>query len=259
MSGLPPLNSGRSVFARALATAIAIVVIVFALTAGFGNPSLVPSVVFEGKIIGIIIDYIPPTAELLVASFVLASLAGFFLTRSSARGLTVAVSGVVTALLSIPVFVLAIVLQIVLSLQFGFGLPSGGTCSNPCTLGGQLLHLILPATTLALYQLPAVVAFFGMHQAGVGGSRATAASTLRDLAVLFAERLPDVFSASIILEAIYAWSGEGRLLFRLHDEYDANKGAFVTYLLLNALVLLLIRALAELIRRRDRSGAEASE
>jgi ABC-type dipeptide/oligopeptide/nickel transport system permease component len=257
MNVVPSLNWGRSVFVRALATAIAIVVIVFALTAGFGNPSLVPSVVFEGKIIDIILSYAPLTAELIVASFILASFVGFALTLSSARAFTAAVSGVVTGLLSIPVFVLAIVLQIVLGVHLG--LPSGGACSIPCTLGDQLQHLIVPATTLGIYQVPALVAFFRRHRVAAGGSRATETSITGDLATLFAERLPDVLSAAIIVEAIYAWSGEGRLLFEMHIAYDADKGAYVAYLMLNALVLLLIRTLAELIRRRDPSGAEASE
>lgn len=253
MDGVPSLNLGRTVLVRALATAVAIVGIVFALTALFGSPSLVPAVISEGKILGLIFSSLPRTLELVAASFIIASLVGLALTRLPAHSFRTVVSGIMTCLQSVPIFLVAIVAQIVLGVRFGW--PTAGTCSNPCTLGEQLFHLALPAATLAVYQLPAVVAFFESQE--VAGIRVKPASTMRDLAVLFAERLPDVVSAAIIVEAIYVWSGEGRLFFDMHVAYDADKGAFVAYLVLNALLLLLIRALAAVVQRRD--GAETDD
>jgi len=134
------------------------------------------------------------------------------------------------ALYALPYFWLALILQHVFAIRLGW-LPLYGR--TPATegagLGGHVLHLVLPATSLALH----MIAFYARFARGAALEGLTAGSarlaralglpeprillrhgitpSLVPLATLFGLLLPALASGSVLVETIFSWPGLGSL------------------------------------------------
>jgi ABC-type dipeptide/oligopeptide/nickel transport system permease component len=251
------LNSGRSALIRGIATALAIIVVVFGLAAALGGLGLAAwAPIFDGKIIGEIAARLLVTIEPVPISFIVAAALGFVLTLPSAPALRVAIAVIVTGLRSLPVFTLAVAVMIVAILRLPFG-----SCLSPCTFTRQLAPLVMPVAVLMTYQLPHLVEFFDGRRARSQHARMLETSSVRGLALLFADRLPSLVSAAMIGEIIYGRAGEGRWLGIPGSGFIFSRDAsvFTLFLIFNALGVLVIRCVVELLVRRDKTSANAGE
>ena len=251
------MNGSRSALLRIVATAIAILVIVFGLAAalgGLGSATQVSS--FEGKVIGAIAARLPVTLEPVLISFFVASLLGFILTLPSAKPIRVAVAAIVMVLQSLPVFVLAIVGVFVLPMYFRVPF---GYCPTPCAFGRQLALLVIPVVVLTIYQLPNLVKFFDGRRVRAQVVRVDESSTIRGLAMLFADRLPSLVGAAMIGEITYRWAGEGWWLGIPVSMFSRDASEFTLFLIFNALAVLVIRCIIELFAQRRRTVTDIDE
>ncbi|HLJ83933.1 MAG TPA: hypothetical protein VKT51_07185 [Candidatus Eremiobacteraceae bacterium] len=246
------MNGARSALFRVTATALAIVVVVFALAAALGALRLaVQPAAFDGKIVGEIAARVPVTLEPVLISFLLAAALGFVLSLPTARAFRGAVTVIATLLQSLPVFASAIgaVFVSVLTIE---------SCAVPCPVGRQLGYLVAPVVVLTMYQLPFLVDFFDRRRARGTNDGARPSSTVRGLAVLFADRLPSLISAAMIGEYFYRWKGEGYLL-GVPEPFDRRDAfVFTVVLIVNALVVLAIRCIVELIVQRGKMAKDVN-
>jgi hypothetical protein len=249
------LNGGRSSLFRVVATALAIPVIVFGLAAALGGLRLAAQpAIFNGKLVGDIATRLPVTLEPVLISFFLASALGFVLTLPSAPAFRVAVTALVVGLQSFPVFAFATGGVIFLSMLLGLQIL---ICAAPCTFGGQVALLVLPVVVLTMYQLPILVEFFYRRRTRGLDARADEISTVRGLALLFGDRLPSLISAAMIGELLYRWRGEGWWLDTPHHFFDDwPASVFTLFLIFNALVVLAIRCIIELLVQRRKSAMD---
>jgi peptide/nickel transport system permease protein len=155
-----------------------------------------------------------------------------------------ALNVVSVSLISMPSFFLAYLLVILFALSFSaWGLPSLPVGGMTDTRGGggfwdRLQHLILPATTLALVQIGGWSAYIRSQMLETLRQdyvRTASAKGLRQRAVLYSHALrnailplvtlvglslPDLFGGAVLIEAIFAWPGMGRLSLEAVDRRD---------------------------------------
>ncbi|HET9391912.1 MAG TPA: ABC transporter permease [Candidatus Rubrimentiphilum sp.] len=253
---------------KALATAIAITLIVFALLkAAIPSTQFLPwlgkilagdfgySRAYSAPVVAAFFERLPFSLELIVVSFAIALTVGFviaFLSSRSPSSVLSRIAGyVVLALESVPVFWLALMLQVLVAL-FGHGFPYDRFASSDrFDLDDRLSHLILPAVTLALFQIQPLMEYARSRRTAAGRSTA-ARDWVAGAFATFAWRLPAVIGATFIIEPIFAWPGAGRLVFIAADQGDFR--LFSGVLLLAALCVLTLRFIAETFLPDDPFG-----
>ena len=148
------------------------------------------------------------------------------------------IGGITLAGLSIPVFWLALVMQLVFSVWLGV-LPSGGLQTIGVeTAGDRLAHLIMPATVLAIATTASWSRYIraGMIGAldqdyirtarakGLGETTVLLRHALRNAIIpavsIIALDLASVISGAVITEAIFGWPGIGSLFVQSMDGRD---------------------------------------
>ncbi|MGE0450159.1 MAG: nickel ABC transporter permease [Vicinamibacterales bacterium] len=216
---------------------------------------------------GIILDRLPATLELALASMVVAILVAIPLgivaavrvgTRVDHAATTLALVGI-----SMPTFWLGPLLAIVFSVMLGW-LPVSGR--------GTPAHLVLPAITLGA-PLAAMLArmtrasvleelrelyVLAARARGVSRARAVLAHAFRNslipIVTVIGLQFGSVLTGAVITETIFAWPGVGRLLVQSISsrDYPAVQGCIlliaVTYVTMNLLVDLLYGLLDPRIR-----------
>ena len=158
-------------------------------------------------VVSVLLPRLLPTAELIVASFVIAAAAGLCVWPLAARlgeRRRALLLASVASIRGIPSFWLACMAAFLVSMHV----------KNPAALGiaamdhfdpwDRLAHIIGPVLVLALFQLPLMVAYLSQQD------RAPKAG---DLAVMFASHLPEVVGAVLFAELFFGLPGHGRLFF----------------------------------------------
>ena len=225
----------RSIFADSVGTlaALALISLAFAWIVGahFSLPVL-------GAAAAAFFRYLPSTLGLLIVSFLIAALVGFLVSLPALRSVRPLIHAGVTALQCIPLFVLAIAIEIPAGFIFGV---------RSLYIGALVV--------LTIFQLPLTVAYHDAWLARGLTLRRAARSAAGALARRFDENFPGILSASMITEVIFAWRGEGRLLLAMVAYGPAL--SVVVFLFLIALLVLLIRTLAGVAARDDDGGEVA--
>ena len=250
------MKDSRVPFFRLVATAVAIVLILFAVMGVLGASHLASfPLVLTGKVVADLFRYLPPTLELIVVSFFVASTVGFVSALPSARSIKPLVTSIALGLQCIPLFWLAIAMELVLG---GFlRLPMGGfEGADRINLAGHLSRLILPAAVLTMFQFPLVVEYFNDHPALGMTTRAEAASIVGGLAAQLVNNLPDIIPATMITEIVFTWPGEGRLLW---DSLLRQHAAvpLASFLVFMALFVLVTRFLVEAFAQHRKQAADS--
>lgn len=240
-----------------------------ALQGNFGK-----SYVSRVPALGLILERFPATFELVTLAVCMAFFVGVGL-------------GVVVALkpyavrnrlimagslggISIPTFLIGIVLIMLFSVYLGI-LPSFGRGETVrvgfwrtgfLTLDG-IKHLILPATTLAMYQLAVLLRLTraGMREVMTEEYIKTAwAKGLPPRKVIFKHALRNVMipvvtitglqfgeliAFSIVTETIFQWPGMGNLL--LVSIYETDQPVIVTYIMLAALIIISANIIVDIL------------
>ena len=215
----------------------------------------------------LIIDRLPATVELATAAVVLATIIGIptgayaaiFRTRRSARF----VMGLSLLGISLPTFFIGILLILVSSVWLGifpaFGrgevVKIGFWTTGLMTKDG-LMHLVLPATTLAIFQVALVIRLVRAQMLEVLRSdfirfcqarglsfravylRHALKNTLLPVITITGLQLGGLIAFSIVTETVFQWPGMG-LLF-LQSVQFADIPVLTAYLCLIALIFVVI-------------------
>jgi peptide/nickel transport system permease protein len=198
--------------------------------------------------------YLPSTLELIVVSFLTASIVGLGLTLLLGARLKSLATGIAVLLRCIPFFWLALAISVIGTYT---RLPMFGRISaGPFMLGDHLLHLILPAGVLALFQVPPIMEYFNGRFARGMNVRTAGRSVFSGLRAQFVTLLPDVFAATMFTEVVFAWPGDGRLFFEL-ARVGGTGYEIVAVLSLTALCILLARFLVNSALPRTGEATEA--
>jgi ABC-type dipeptide/oligopeptide/nickel transport system permease component len=232
------------------------------------------SYVSRVPVLGLILERFPATFELACTAVVIAFIVGL--------GLGVVVSLKPYALrnriimagslggISIPTFLIGILLIMVFSVYldllppFGRGdtVRVGFWRTGLLTVDGWK-HLILPATSLAMYQLAVILRLTraGMREVLTEEYIKTAwAKGLPPLKVIYKHALRNVMipvitmtglqfgeilAFSIVTETIFQWPGMGNLL--LTSIYESDQPVIVTYIMLASVMILTINILVDIL------------
>jgi ABC-type dipeptide/oligopeptide/nickel transport system permease component len=232
------------------------------------------SYVSRVPVLGLILERFPATFELACMAVIIAFIVGL--------GLGVVVSLKPYALrnriimagslggISIPTFLIGILLIMVFSVYldllppFGRGdtVRVGFWRTGMLTVDGWK-HLILPATSLAMYQLAVILRLTraGMREVLTEEYIKTAwAKGLPPLKVIYKHALRNVMipvitmtglqfgeilAFSIVTETIFQWPGMGNLL--LTSIYESDQPVIVTYIMLASVMILTINILVDIL------------
>lgn len=237
------MKDSRGAFSRLMTTAAAIALIMLAVLGVFSTSHLASfPQMFNGKVIAEFFSHLPRTIELIAVSFVIASIAGLLSVLPTARGVKALIASVVLGLQCIPFFWLAI------AVQFAFGSFGISPIAGTGGFAAHLSDLFAPVCVLTLFQFPLIVEHLNTRLTPGTNLRAAAPSILGGLAEQFARDLPDLLTATIITEIVFAWPGAGRLFW--HSLRYAPQAAGL--LVFVALSVLVTRFLAETLDRRTK-------
>ncbi len=176
------------------------------------------------------------------------------------------ISGLALVGLSIPVFWLALVLQLVFSVWLGW-LPSGGLQTIGVeALGDRLAHLAMPATVLAVattaswsrYIRAGMITALGQDHIrlarakGMGEATVLVRHALRNAIIpavsIIALDLASVISGAVITEAIFGWPGIGSLFVQSMDGRDYP--VLMGILMMGSAAVILANIAADLVQAR---------
>lgn len=197
-------------------------------------------------------ERLPATLELIGASVIIAlTLAGVCAAFSTPRTawFGASLAAVLFLVVCIPAFWLALTAQLIFAVHglnvgpLALHLPAAGMSrSDKPTPGDELLHLVLPATLLALFQAGAYV---DSMRIGISPRR---------LLATFATLLPAMVSADLVVEVIFAWPGDGRALFYSIGQFGTSY--ILAFLISSAAIVIAVRAVARILQT---PGAPAPE
>ncbi|MGM0664206.1 MAG: ABC transporter permease [Thermodesulfobacteriota bacterium] len=172
--------------------------------------------------------------------------------------------------ISIPTFLIGILLIMVFSVFLGWLPPFGrgetvqvGFWRTGLLTWSGLKHLLLPALTLALYQLAVILRLTraGMREVLAEEYIKTAWSKgLYPFSVIFKHALRnamipvvtisglqfgEIIAFSIVTETIFQWPGMGNLL--LTSIYETDQPVIVTYIMLAAVIIITMNTLVDIL------------
>jgi len=225
--------------------------------------------------LGLIVERIPASAELAASAMVFAFTVGVGLgvlvSANPQAWLSRAVMAGSLGGISIPTFLIGIVLIMVFAVQFGILPPFGRGetvnlgdwwSTNFLSLDG-LQHLILPAFTLGMYQLAVLLRLTrsGMREVltteyiktawakGLSPARVVFKHALRNVLIpvvtVAGLQFGDLIAFSLVTETIFQWPGLGNLL--LTSLYESDQPVIVTHISLVAAFILTINIVVDLL------------
>jgi ABC-type dipeptide/oligopeptide/nickel transport system permease component len=172
--------------------------------------------------------------------------------------------------ISMPTFLIGILLIMVFSVILGW-LPAFGR-GETVQLGfwrtglltaSGLQHLILPATTLALYQLAVLLRLTraGMREVmteeyiktawakGLSPNKVIFKHALRNVLIpvvtITGLQFGELIAFSIVTETIFQWPGMGNLL--LTSIYEGDQPVIVTYIMMAALIIIFANIVVDIL------------
>ena len=215
-----------------------------------------------------VLERVPATIELVLSSTMMALLVALpagmaAATRDRAAMLT---RFVTTAGVSLPVFWLGLLLQLLFAIRLGW-LPSSGRQSFGATgLGDHLLHLALPALVLAAVQGAAWTRYLQRAMRDTLALPFVHAARLRGLPesrLLWRHALPNALgpfitvvlldaamlaSGAVVTESVFAWPGVGSLFTESLAKRDYP--VLMAFLMVGAFAVVALNLVADLLVRR---------
>ena len=214
-----------------------------------------------------IVERLPATLELMGASFLLAAVLAFALGILSAvkhdSGWDHLGAGVSFVGIAMPVFWLALILQMVFGVWLGW-LPVAGTrtVGDP-SVGDHLAHLVLPSFVLSFHYvagwsrylrsslLTALRADYvrtarakGLTERAVVGVHALR-NALIPVVSIMALNLAGLFSGAVITETVFAWPGIGRMF--VQAMFSRDYPLLMGILLLGSAMVVVFNLVADVV------------
>ncbi len=235
----------------------------------FGN-----SYVTRVPALGLIMERIPATVELVVTSAILALVLGTGLGVLVSLRPYAAINRLIMAAslggISIPTFLIGILLIMIFSVYLGILPPFGR--GETVTIGfwrtgfltwSGIAHLILPAITLTGYQLAVLLRLTraGMREVlteeyiktawakGLSPQRVIFKHALKNVLIpvvtMSGLMLGELLAFAVVTETIFQWPGMGNLL--LKSIYESDQPVIVTYIMLASVIILSINIVVDII------------
>ena len=221
----------------------------------------------------LILQRLPGTLALmgsaLAIAFVLGLLIGCVMAMNAGRWPDRALSILSLLFYSVPGFWIALMLIVLFSVKLGW-LPSGGSETIASGFAGwdlfldRLKHMILPATSLALFyvavyaRLTRAAVLEVVQQDFVRTARAKGLSplaigfrhvlrnALRPVTTLAGIHFGGVLGGAVVIETVYTWPGLGRLAFDSVMQRDFN--VLLGVLVLSSFLVILANMIVDLIQ-----------
>ncbi len=240
-----------------------------AVRGDFGN-----SYVTRVPALGLIMERVPATAELVITSAILALVLGTGLGVLVSLRPYAAVNRLIMAAslggISIPTFLIGILLIMIFSVYLGILPPFGR--GETVTIGfwrtgfltwSGIAHLILPAITLTGYQLAVLLRLTraGMREVlteeyiktawakGLSPQRVIFKHALKNVLIpvvtMSGLMLGELLAFAVVTETIFQWPGMGNLL--LKSIYESDQPVIVTYIMLASVIILSINIVVDII------------
>jgi len=229
----------------------------------------------EMPVFQLILQRLSPTLLLMIASLGAAFVGGLVLGVTASRRARALVDDVISvvALLAYatPLFWLGLMLIVLFTLKLGI-LPAGGMY----TIGASqtrvthaldiLHHLILPATTLALFYMAtytrlmraSMLEVLGSdyvrtaHAKGVSTRRVLYGHALRNavlpMVTVLGVQVGSLLGGAVVVEVVFAWPGLGRLAFEAIFQRDIN--LLLGILLLSSCLVIVVNLAVDLLYTR---------
>lgn len=232
------------------------------------------SFVFNQPAVSLIVERIPATLELAVAAMVLAVIvgipAGMYAAVRPESWLAKAIMTGSLLGISLPVFWLGIILVLIFSVILGW-LPSSGRGETAMIFGIRLgiltpdgiRHLILPATTIAVFQLALIIRLVraGMMEVmlqdfvkflkakGLSERRVVYVHALKNILIpvitIIGLQLGNIIAFAIVTESIFAWPGMGKLV--IDSIHGLDRPVVLAYLLVVSLLFVFINFMVDTV------------
>ena len=235
----------------------------------FGN-----SYVTRVPALGLIMERVPATVELVVTAAILALMLGTGLGVLVSLRPYAAINRLIMAAslggISIPTFLIGILLIMIFSVYLGILPPFGR--GETVTIGfwrtgfltwSGIAHLILPAITLTGYQLAVLLRLTraGMREVlteeyiktawakGLSPQRVIFKHALKNVLIpvvtMSGLMLGELLAFAVVTETIFQWPGMGNLL--LKSIYESDQPVIVTYIMLASVIILSINIVVDII------------
>jgi len=240
-----------------------------AVRGDFGN-----SYVTRVPALGLIMERIPATVELVVTSAILALVLGTGLGVLVSLRPYAAINRLIMAAslggISIPTFLIGILLIMVFSVYLGILPPFGrgetvsiGFWRTGLLTWSGIAHLILPSITLTGYQLAVLLRLTraGMREVlteeyiktawakGLSPQRVIFKHALKNVLIpvvtMSGLMLGELLAFAVVTETIFQWPGMGNLL--LKSIYESDQPVIVTYIMLASVIILSINIVVDII------------
>ena len=235
----------------------------------FGN-----SYVTRVPALGLIMERVPATVELVVTSAILALVLGTGLGVLVSLRPFAAINRLIMAAslggISIPTFLIGILLIMIFSVYLGILPPFGrgetvsiGFWRTGLLTWSGITHLILPSITLTGYQLAVLLRLTraGMREVlteeyiktawakGLSPQRVIFKHALKNVLIpvvtMSGLMLGELLAFAVVTETIFQWPGMGNLL--LKSIYESDQPVIVTYIMLASVIILSINIVVDII------------
>ncbi len=232
------------------------------------------SFVHDTPALGLILERMPATLELAIASMLMAVLLGLplglwaGLKPGSGAGRTILAGSILA--LSLPAFWVGLLLVMVFSVTLGW-LPVYGRGPTTLLLGVPVSflslegwrHLILPATSLALFNLALLIrlARAGTRAAlrqdyvkfarakGLAKARVIGVHVLRNVLIpivaVIGPEFGSVIALAVVTETVFAWPGMGKLLIDSISVLD--RPVILAYLLVTVVLCIVVNLIVDIL------------
>jgi peptide/nickel transport system permease protein len=214
---------------------------------------------------GMIVERLPSTLELMLSSFVLASLValplGILGALRPGSALDALGTGVSFAGMAMPAFWLGLILQMTFAVHLGWLPVSGTETVGESSLRDHLAHLVLPTIVLAFRNVASWSRYLrgGLREVmgadyvrtarakGLPEWRVIGVHALRNALIpvvsILALGLADLFSGAVITETIFAWPGIGRLF--VQAMFARDYPLLMGILLMGSLMVVVFNLVAD--------------
>ena len=229
----------------------------------------------EMPVFQLILQRLAPTLLLMAASLGIALVGGLVLGVTAARRVRTVTDNTISVLALLayatPLFWLGLMLIVLFTLKLGV-LPAGGmyTIGAVQSAAARALdvvrHLILPATTLALFYMAtytrlmraSMLEVLGSdyvrtaHAKGLTARRVAYAHALRNailpIVTVLGVQIGSFFGGAVVVEVVFAWPGLGRLAFEAIFQRDLN--LLLGILLLSSCLVIVVNLAVDLVYTR---------
>ena len=232
------------------------------------------SFVFNKPSIGLIIERTPATLELAIFAMVLAVAigipAGLYAAIRPDTRLSKSIMSASLLGISLPVFWLGIILVLVFSVILDW-LPSSGRGETAVVMGIRLgivtwdgfKHLIMPALTIAVFQLALVIRLVraGMMEVllqdfvkylkakGLSEQRVVFIHALKNILIpvvtIMGLQLGHIIAFAVVTESIFAWPGMGKLV--IESIHALDRPVVLAYLLVVSLMFVGLNFIVDVV------------